>query len=66
MAGGGDQHHRALTATYLAGNPGQEAAAERIGVPFSTYRRHLTSGIDRLTDLLWRSELNRTKITEIS
>ncbi|WP_328506572.1 AAA family ATPase [Streptomyces sp. NBC_00391] len=61
----GDKHHRALTTTYLAGTPTQEAAAERLGLPFSTYRRHLTSGIDRLTDLLWRSELSGTKITEL-
>ncbi|MEV1077961.1 hypothetical protein AB0I98_06855 [Streptomyces sp. NPDC050211] len=59
----GDKHHRALTTTYLAGTPTQEAAAERLGVPFSTYRRHLASGIDRLTDLLWRSELKGTRIT---
>ncbi|MFF3248713.1 ATP-binding protein [Streptomyces sp. NPDC002870] len=62
----GDKHHRALTATYLAGAPTQEVAAERLGLPFSTYRRHLTSGVDRLTDLLWRSELKGTTITELS
>lgn len=62
----GEKHHRALTTTYLAGTPTQEAAAERLGLPFSTYRRHLTSGIDRLTDVLWRSELNGTRITEVN
>ncbi|MDO0939060.1 hypothetical protein QQY66_47895 [Streptomyces sp. DG2A-72] len=60
----GDKHHGALGITYLEGTPSQEAAAERIGLPFSTYRRHLSSGIDRLTDLLWRSELNGTRIAE--
>ncbi|MFK0252803.1 ATP-binding protein [Streptomyces sp. NPDC090445] len=53
----GDKHHRALTTTYLSGVPTQEAAAERLGLPFSTYRRHLTSGVDRLSDILWRGEL---------
>lgn len=62
----GDKHHRALTITYLAGTPTQEAAAERLGLPFSTYRRHLTSGVDRLTDILWRSELNGMTITEMN
>lgn len=56
----GEKHHRCLKATYLAGTQTQEAAAARLDLPFSTYRRHLTTGIDRLTDLLWRSELHGT------
>lgn len=48
--------HRALLATYLGGAPTQEAAAERLGLPFSTYRRHLTRGLDILISLLWRRE----------
>lgn len=62
----GDKHQRALTTTYLTGTPTQEAAAERLGLPFSTYRRHLTTGLDRLTDLMWQSELTGTPITEPS
>ncbi|MCL7430177.1 AAA family ATPase [Streptomyces sp. YS415] len=53
-----DKHRRALRTTYLTGAPTQEAAAERLGLPFSTYRRHLTSGLGRLTDQLWRQELS--------
>jgi hypothetical protein len=49
--------HRALDVTYLRGAPTQEAAAERLGLSFSTYRRHLTAGIERLCDDLWRREL---------
>jgi len=37
--------------------PTQEAAAELLDIPFSTYRRHLTSGIQRLTEILWREEV---------
>jgi hypothetical protein len=37
--------------------PTQEAAAERLGLPFSTYRRHLGSGIERITAWLWEREL---------
>ncbi len=49
--------HRALAVTFLRGAPTQEAAAERLGLPFSTYRRHLTRGIERVCDLLWHREL---------
>lgn len=48
--------HRALTATFLDGIPTQEAAAERLGLPFSTYRRHLTRGLTGLSALLWKAE----------
>jgi len=48
--------HRALTATFLDGIPTQEAAAERLGLPFSTYRRHLTRGLAGLSALLWKAE----------
>lgn len=51
--------HRALDVTYLRGAPTQEAAAERLGLSFTTYRRHLTAGIERLCDDLWRRELGR-------
>ena len=48
---------QALEATYLHPAPTQEAAAELLDIPFSTYRRHLTSGIQRLTEILWRHEI---------
>jgi hypothetical protein len=49
--------HRALDVTYLRGAPTQEAAAERLGLSFTTYRRHLTAGIERLCEDLWRREI---------
>jgi hypothetical protein len=49
--------HRALDVTYLRGAPTQEAAAERLGLSFTTYRRHLTTGIEHLTEALWHQEL---------
>ncbi|RSM73259.1 ATP-binding protein [Actinoplanes sp. ATCC 53533] len=55
---GGEKRHRALTVTYLKGSPTQEAAAARLGLPFSTYRRHLASGTEQLGDLLWHRELH--------
>ncbi|MFJ8186618.1 ATP-binding protein [Streptomyces sp. NPDC096105] len=58
-----DKHRRALRTTYLTGAPTQEAAAERLGLPFSTYRRHLTAGLGRLTDELWHRELSGAAAT---
>ncbi|GAA3220600.1 ATP-binding protein [Nonomuraea helvata] len=52
--------HRALDTTYLRGAPTQEAAAERLGLPFTTYRRHLTSGVERICEELWQRELYGT------
>jgi hypothetical protein len=40
----------------------QEAAAERLGLSFSTYRRHLTAGVDRLIEWLWQQEQEAPKI----
>ncbi len=48
--------HRVLDLTYFRPAPKQEAAAERLGLPFSTYRRHLTAGVERITEWLWRRE----------
>ncbi|GAB5518960.1 MAG: ATP-binding protein [Rhodothermales bacterium] len=49
--------HRALKHTYITPAPTQELAAERLDLPFSTYRRHLQHGLQHLTDALWRIEL---------
>jgi hypothetical protein len=51
---------RALDQTYLHPAATQEVAAEILDLPFSTYRRHLTSGIQRLTEILWRQEIGGT------
>lgn len=47
---------RALDVTYLRPAPTQALAAERLGVPFSTYRRHLGRGVDHVVDALWAIE----------
>jgi hypothetical protein len=49
---------RALERTYFKPAATQEAAAELLDLPFSTYRRHLTQGVKRLTDLLWEREIS--------
>ena len=48
---------RALEATYLTPALTQELAAERLGLPFSTYRYQLAQGLERLTAWLWQHEL---------
>ncbi|WP_051803937.1 ATP-binding protein [Streptomyces sp. NRRL S-474] len=55
---GGTKRHRALVTTYVKGAPTQQAAAHRLGLPFSTYRRHLTGAVQQVCDLLWQWELN--------
>ena len=39
---------RVLDRTFVRPAPTQEAAAEVLGLPFSTYRRHLAAAIDEL------------------
>ena len=51
-----DAYYRALDATYLRPAPTQAVAAERMGLPFSTYRRHLRRGVDHVVGALWRRE----------
>jgi hypothetical protein len=53
----GEKLVRALECTYLRPAPTQEAAAELLGLPFSTYRGHLTRGLERVVDWLWQREL---------
>lgn len=48
---------RALDRTYFRPAETQERAAELLDLPFSTYRRHLSSGIARLTEALWPDEI---------
>jgi hypothetical protein len=49
--------YRALYHTYIRPADTQELAAELLDVPFSTYRRHLKSGIDEVVAYLWHQEL---------
>jgi hypothetical protein len=50
--------YRALACTYLEPAATQELAAERLGLPFNTYRYQLAAAIKRVTDLLWQRELH--------
>ena len=53
----GERLTRALDRTYLRPAATQEAAADLLGLPFSTYRGHLTRGIERVIAWLWQREL---------
>jgi hypothetical protein len=49
--------HRAIYHTYFQPAVTQEQAAEVLDLPFSTYRRHLRSGIEEMTARLWAREI---------
>jgi DNA-directed RNA polymerase specialized sigma24 family protein len=48
---------RALRLTYLKPTPTQAIAAERLGLPFSTFRRHLTRAVAHVEEALWAREV---------
>ncbi|HEX6257836.1 MAG TPA: AAA family ATPase [Euzebyales bacterium] len=52
-----DKRLRAIDRTYLRPAGTQESAAALLGLAFSTYRRHLTQGVDRIVAWLWDREI---------
>jgi energy-coupling factor transporter ATP-binding protein EcfA2 len=52
-----DKLWRAVERTYVRPAATQERAAAALGLPFSTYRRHLTQGVDRVVGWLWDGEV---------
>ena len=58
----GDVLRAVLQRTFLRPAPTQEAAAEVLGLPFSTYRRHLTKALEQITDLLWAVEIGEVRL----
>lgn len=50
--------HRVLSVTFASGAATQEAAAQRLHLSFSTYRRHLAAGLEVLSEALWHRELS--------
>jgi hypothetical protein len=57
----GEKFGRALLYTYFQPAVTQEAAAERLGLPFSTYRYHLARGTERIVQWLWERELSGSR-----
>jgi len=53
----GEQLRAVLNRTFIRPAPSQEAAAEVLGLPFSTYRRHLGRAVEQVTELLWAMEI---------
>ncbi|MER5228067.1 hypothetical protein ABT032_48695, partial [Streptomyces flaveus] len=62
---GGEKRHLVVTTTYSKAAPTQEAAARRLGMSFSTYRRHLTAAVQHIKDVLWSHELSGTPILPV-
>jgi hypothetical protein len=52
-----EKSYRAVLRTYLEPAATQELAAELLDLPFSTYRRHLSSGVEKIIDILWQREV---------
>jgi hypothetical protein len=48
---------RAVERTYVRPAATQEAAAAALGLPFSTYRRHLRQGVARIASWCWEREV---------
>ncbi|MCX4702615.1 ATP-binding protein [Streptomyces sp. NBC_01373] len=59
---GGEKRHLVITSTYSKAAPTQEAAARRLGMSFSTYRRHLTAAVKHVSEVLWSHERSGTPI----
>ncbi|MFZ2360242.1 MAG: AAA family ATPase [Anaerolineae bacterium] len=53
-----NKYYRAVHHTYLQPASTQEQAAELLDLPFSTYRRHLKSGMTRIAEILWQAEVS--------
>jgi hypothetical protein len=49
--------YRAVYHTYLQPAPTQEQAAEILDIPFSSFRRHLKTGMTRIAEILWHQEI---------
>ena len=52
----GDRYLAALETMFIRPAPSQAIAAERLDVPFSTFRRHLARGVDLVAEALWQLE----------
>lgn len=52
-----DKLLRAVDQTYLRAARTQESAAAMLGLPWSTYRRHLAQGVSRIIAWLWDREI---------
>ena len=61
-----DKLLRAVDRSYLRPARTQEAAAAALGLPFSTYRRHLTQGVTRIVSWLWDQEVYGQDRAEVS
>jgi hypothetical protein len=57
----GEALRSVLYRTFVRAAPTQEAAAEVLGLPFSTYRRYLAKALDQVTELLWAVEIGAVR-----
>lgn len=55
-----EKSYQCVYKTYIEPSGSQEDIADQLDLPFSTYRRHLTTGISLIGDLLWNLETGGT------
>ncbi|MGW6793680.1 AAA family ATPase [Streptomyces chartreusis] len=60
------QQQAVVRATYLEGTSTQQAVARKMSLSFSTYRRYLKQGIERVCWQLWKHETTRTALAASS
>ena len=53
------RYYKPLEVTYLKPARSQAVAAERLDLPFSTFRRHLDRAVGYVTDVLWGQEVGQ-------
>ena len=54
-----EKAYRAIDRTYVRPAGSQEQVSEMLGVPYSTFRRHLTHGVSEIAELLWQREIGQ-------
>ena len=52
-----EKYHRVLHRTFVNPVGSQEATADFLHLSFSTYRRYLKAGLERIVEMLWLQEI---------
>ena len=52
-----DKVYRAIDRTYIRPAGSQEQVSEMLGLPYSTFRRHLSNGVSEIVSDLWQREI---------
>jgi hypothetical protein len=64
VVGRDEKFYRALLHTFFEPAATRELAAERLGLPFNTYRYQIGRGTERVVEWLWRRESGPTSTAQ--